>query len=257
MNKTTKILLIIAAILIIIGMATCYFKRHSNQIIDKNVKLTDQKTEHIITDKGNGVSQDVLVTNDPELIKYLTDSLQSDILKKAGINKPVTLIQWKDRYIETNANGTLDSLSKEIDKLLAKKRDTSVTQEQLDQIKKELLSKKFNYTIDTKYRKEKGWVDLNGIIHSDTLTIFSSPSVIIGEKTGLFKRPKLSIAVTNSNPLIHSDSAQSIVYIPEDRISLSAGPIFLFNNKGNTTIGAGINVKYKWFSVSLGYTPNK
>lgn len=247
MNKPLKTILIIVGILALLGAAIYYFKKPSNQVIDKNTVLVDQKTNKT----EHGVNQETLVTYDPNLISHLKDSLKDQLIKEAGITKPQTLIKWKTEYIETDTDGEIkDSLSRRIDELIAENRNNNPNFEALKQA---LYTKNFPYTINTKYRKESGYFNLNGKVHSDSLKIFSEPTLLLGYKTGFLKRPKLIVTIGDKNPDIKIDSLQSIaaLRVPA-KGQLSIGPLFLTDGK-NYSGGVGLTYRKGWFSVSAGY----
>lgn len=257
MNKQSKTISIIIGIIVLIIVAALLIKRcntPSNQTIDSNITAVDQKTQHIIlNDSTKGISQDVLVTHDPELIKHLTDSISEALNLKIGL-KPQTLIQWKDKYIKVADTTKMDSLSKEIDKILAERGNVNITDAQFEQIKKDLYAQKIPFNKTEPFFHQSGHIDYNGNLVIDTLQIQSGSDVSIGEtRKNIFSHPKIAVVVRNTNPLIQQDSLKSIVYIPPTKSQISFGPMILANKAGDYSLGAGISIKRGIFSFSLGY----
>jgi hypothetical protein len=245
----------IAIIATILILKRC--NKPSNQTIDSNIGLVKQKTDQIIiNDSLRGIAQDVLITNDPKLIAHITDSLQKDLLAKQGIKDPTVLIKWQDRFIETGSTGKLrDSFAIVFDEILRKSKDSSVSKEELQAYIAKVKAIKTPFEISTKYRYEKGTVDYYGNIRSDSLTIFSEPTISVGEvKKNIFSRPKIKVVIGNKNPLIHSDSLQSIIYVkPSNPLQVSIGPQVLIDSKGNYAGGVGMSFKKGFLDFKVGY----
>jgi len=231
---------IIAVLAIIIGF---FFKNPKNE--EAIVPPLIQPTKVIVINDSVKVwAQDVKLANSKKTIELLMDSIQKLTLKPSGID-PEILLQFKQVSEYKNKVGKYqDSLSSLIDSLIKYKNTPAYT----DLIK----NKKFKYVIEDKWFEQKGNFDLQGNINIETLKVKDAPYVVFGDKGKWFQRKTIQALVGNKNPNVNVDSLQSFVYIPKDKMQISAGPIILTNGI-NTTVGAGITLKKKFISITIGY----
>jgi len=248
-------IIITVALLIIISITVRKCNNPTNTKIIAADSIIKQKPETPIIKDGVviGKIQDVLITDDKEIIKKLQDSLLKIINDRSKLIAELT-ISYNSTYKETAAVGYLrDSLSTEIKKLIDKLKDTTINQADFAAYKAKLLATKVPYTIATKYRYETGRIDYNGNIYSDTLIIKSEPLISFGKRNKWFQSPRYAIVIADKNPYITNSNISSILYKPKPKTEFSIGPMIMANEKGEFSAGIGLNIKKRIFSVSLGY----
>lgn len=251
--KNLKWAIGVLVVIIITAWVIKYFNTPTNtEITNITVPVKQRVDTLFISDSVRAIQQEMLLTQDREIINNLQDSLQRVINRAARI-KPEMVVKWRENFVDTYTVGKLkDSLSTVIDDLIAKSHEVTFTQEEFKAYKDKIMASKIPYKIENKYRYETGRVDYSGNIHSDTLSITSEPVVTVGPKTGFLKRPTYNITIGNKNPLISQSDVSSIIYRPERKTQFSLGPMALTDGK-NMTAGLGVTIKRGIFSASVGY----